>query len=530
MLYDVTTGRVVYNGAPGLLKVYVPPMGRYVVLIRRGNVEWIDTATFESHGLLATVRTIIESLAVLPDGRVAVSEWLARKTSIWDPRTGQVTAAPSYVGTLSAAGPWVAGFDASQVLLMNPTTNEQRALLGQSRVLGDSITFMGGKPEEPTTLVSFAEGMARVWDLHRSAAVVWRLGRRLYAAPHALMEGGKSVLATAQDGRLFLRGLEPDAREVELAKLPARAFIIHAAPDGVHAYITTLDSRLLRIDVHTRELEVLATETPAFQRFVVSPDGKALLALSYEEMNAVLWNFETGKTTKYDTLRGRCEAVAIAPDSKTAVISCGVAHDRSYTRLDVATGAATEVAFPSSLAHIIGFTPSGRYFYGMTDAGELLRWDWSTMALERRHVHSSHGVTGLPLTDDLVISSGGEGLAVTMFSTGVSHALDRAPLVAHMTYQPRTGMLGGIVSGAGDRVGLWDLRTGETWNVPRFDANDDIDITADGRLVVAGFDGVLRVFVPPATLSATPAETRAWLGSLTSVTLDPDPSATASCE
>jgi hypothetical protein len=188
------------------------------------------------------------------------------------------------------------------------------------------------------------------------------------------------------------------------------------------------------------------------------------------------------------------------------------------------------VAFPTSLAHIIGFTPSGRYFYGITDAGELLRWSWPSGALERRQVHAVHGMAGVPLTDDLVASSGGDGLRVTMFSTGVSYMLDAVPLVSNLTYQPRTGVLGGIVSGAGDRVGLWDLRTGETWNVPRFDARDAFTITEDGRLVVAGFDGVLRVFVPPATLSATPTETRAWLGSLTSMTLGNDAGATVSCD
>jgi WD40 repeat protein len=531
-LYDVSEGRVVYSGAPGLLATYVGPSGRYVVIIRRGNIEWIDALTLESHAFAITVRTINQSVAVLPDGRVVVSDWLGRKAWVWDPRAGTTVATPTYVGTLTAAanGSWIAGFDAATVALMNPGTNEVRQLLGHGRVLGWAASFLEDAKGEPTTLATYAEGLVRIWDLLPSAAVTLRLGRRLYEPLYAVLGGGKLMLLAAQDGRVLLRGLAADAPEEVLTKLISRPSKIVAAPDGVHALLVTLDGKLLRFDLGTKTFETMGEDVPSIQDLAITRDGRRAVGISVHAQAAIIWDLEHHREKRLGDLHGVCSEVALSPDDRSAVLNCGRGHQRSFTAYDLESGAMEDLPLPGSLVHLLGFSPSGRYVFGLAATGDLLRWTWATKALDRRPTHNADGHAGLVLTDDLVLSTGADGLKLTWFGLGVDWLIDRAPVIGHLTYSPHTGFLGGMVFGDGDRINLWNLGSGETWNAPRFGGDAPIVITDDGHLVAPGFDGVLRVFTPPATLSATPAETRAWLDTLTSVELGKDRTAAQSCE
>jgi WD40 repeat protein len=534
-LYDVSEGQVVYAGAPGLWTTYVTPSGRYVVIVRRGNIEWIDALTLESHGFAVTVRTLYQAIAGLPDGRVVVSDWQGRKAWVWDPHAGTSALTPAYVGTLGAApsGSWVAGFDTASVALMNPGTNEVRQLYGHGRVLGQGVAFLNdpGDPKgEPTTLATFADGLVRVWDLTPDGALALRMGRRLYAAPYAVLGGGKRLLVAAQDGRLILRGLDAGSPEEVLTRLPARPNRIVAAPDGVHALISTLDGKLLRFDLATRKLETLDHDVPSIQDMAITRDGRHAVGVSLHESTGIVWDLEHGRSVRLGEMHGTCEAVALSPDDRSAVLSCSIGRERSYTTYDFATGAVASLPLPSSLVHMLGFSPSGRYLYGIAAPGDLLRWTWATKVLDRRPTHAAGGRAGLVLTDDLVFSSGADGLKLTYFGLGVDRLIDRAPLVRLLTYSAETGFLAYAVLGDGDRINLWNGGSGETWNAPKFGANAPYALTDDGHLVAAGFDGILRVFTPPATLSATPAETRAWLDTLTSVELGEERVAHRTCE
>ncbi len=112
-------------------------------------------------------------------------------------------------------------------------------------------------------------------------------------------------------------------------------------------------------------------------------------------------------------------------------------------------------------------------------------------------------------------------------SLGVSRVIDKRAVVSNLFLSPDGRSVGGQ-SNADAGLKVLDLESLERWSVPRFRAGNAL-FANDGRLLVAGGDGAIRIYSPPTPLAATPGETKAWLEAQTSVELDEGTAPRMSC-
>jgi WD40 repeat protein len=252
-------------------------------------------------------------------------------------------------------------------------------------------------------------------------------------------------------------------------------------------------------------------------RLLLGADGRHAIALSARSSTGYVWDLVARRSRAFPSLNGACDRVALSADDRVGVFNCSIDEREGLTVVDLASGAARVLPMPATIVSLLGFTPSGRYLYAVARAGELLRWEVATGVLATREVHLAEGDDGDVLDEDLVYSTGADGLVLTMFSTGVSVLVDPTPDVRFFALSPDRRFAAATVAAELHGIRLWDLASGESWSVPTSRGVRRPSFTADGHVVTSGRDGMIRIYPPPPDLLAGPAETRAWLDRQTSV-------------
>ncbi len=103
LLYDLELRSVVFSGTRGMWGAKVSPHGRYVIVMRRGSVQWLDAVTLETHGLTYKLH-FSDPIDFLPDGRVVLAgTGKAATVGIWNPRTGTIDPQSLGVGSVATA-------------------------------------------------------------------------------------------------------------------------------------------------------------------------------------------------------------------------------------------------------------------------------------------------------------------------------------------------------------------------------------------------------------------------------------------
>jgi WD40 repeat protein len=527
-LYDVDAHRVVYDSAPGVGVSAVSPYGRGVVLVRRGLVEWLDAVTLASRARPASVRDFAPP-AFMSDGRVLLTDERSQKTEIWDPVDDKTVTLPLYASAAGASpdGKLVAGFNTSgSVIVVDTTTLGTRELRGHGRHIGRWVQFIGN--DTVATLVD--GGNARMWDVAPPPAERLAVGKQPYDAPTAVADAAQTLFAAAQDGRVLRRRLEGGAAE-PIFRAPARVLQLAVTPDGQTVLVATVAGELWRWQAPAAAPELLFRDVPVLARLAIARDGQHALGLSGHEEIGVVWDLAARTRRAFDHMNGYCESVALSGDDRLGAFSCSLDARSGVTVVDLEhDGAARVLVSPYAFTYMIGFSPSGRYLYALARAGRLLRWDVATGALATREVHNAEADGGQVLDEDLVYSTGADGLVLTLFSLGVSHLVDATADVRGFVLSPDHRLASGRTGSDENGILLWELASGESWSVPRYAGIREVSFGRDGQVVAAGKDGAVRLFARPATLAAPPAETRAWLGSLTSVRLGDELAPRPACE
>ncbi len=526
-LYDVSERQVVYVSMPGVGDTYISPYGRALVLERSGRIEWLDAETLSSRSLELVTR-LFSLINFFRDGRVLATDERTQKSEIWNPYDGSVTQLPIYSGALAASpsGKLVAGFNPTgSVWTVDTATMTTRELRGHGHHTGRTVEFIG---ENTVASLIDASG-ARMWDVSLPPADGMILGRVPFEPQYVLLEDGQTLLMNAQDGRVLRRRL-PDAQLEELFRVKGRMVQLVANADGSTVLVLVNNGDLHRYDGHSGKLDKLFTEVPPVHQIEVTRDGRHAIGISFLGDVVLVWDLEHRTSRRLEGLNGYCEKVAISPDQRTGVISCSTQTSSGFTLVDLVDGTTRHLATPHALARVMGFSPSGRYLFGMARNGTALRWELGSGALVTRRLQNAEAQSGVPLSDDLLLTTGSSGLLLSVFSLGLSRVIDPTSDILNLYVSPDRRVAAGIAQSRENGISLWDLVSGESWSIPRYTGRRQVQFTRDGGVVAAGRDGQLRIFAPPATLAASPERTKAWLDTLTSVQLDDEQAPRSSCE
>ncbi len=526
LLYDVVARRVVWAGAPGVSFTALSRRGPHLVLSRRGLLEWLDAATLEAHGLPFRLN-YFNPVDFFSDGRVLLAPRNPATVNVWHPHTGKLDELTLFPGPVAAApgGHRAAVFDASSnVWVEDLDSNEERTFHGHRNELSRVIEFVGDD-----LAASMQEtGGIRLWNLVPPPAEVLSLGGIRFEPAHALAQDGQVLVMSAQDGRVLRRDLRRKTQEV-LFRTEGPALEVAASNDGNVVIALQQNGDLVRFDRRTGGQDVPFTGVGRLQVLVVSHDGRHAAGASFHESSAYFWDLERKTEQHLEDMNGSCDALVLAPDDQAVALGCALAGELGLTYHDFEQGTTRVLRSASPGVRLIGFTPSSRHVFGIALDGRVLRWDVATGAMVSRQVHSAEAKGGSIVGEDLLLSSGADGLRLSLFSLPLAVDIDAQTDLASSLVSRDLAIVGGRNHSSQGYL-FWDLATHERWSVPLYEGKRPPLIAHDGSVVTSSLGGDIHIFAPPGRLEETPAQTRAWLDSLTSVGLGDERRPRPTCE
>lgn len=267
----------------------------------------------QSYGFSLKNIDTLYSLAVTPDGRLAISAHLDSALKVWDPATGRKLRtltgheAPVLAVALAPDGLHAAsGSQDRTVRVWNLKTGRVRHTLTGHEGTPFTVRIT---PDGQRVVSRADDGLVRVWDLAS--------GRALHAM-------GKPKYPS-----FFTFALEEDWMEFELPDLyyGISEYALAVTPDSQRAIAAfsggflsdgTLSGDVVKVwDLETgRELHSLGGHTGAVFCVDVAPDGRWAVSASTDH-TARVWNLETGHLAHILSGHSACvQAVAVTPDSR----------------------------------------------------------------------------------------------------------------------------------------------------------------------------------------------------------------------
>lgn len=235
-----------------------------------------------------------------------------------------------------------------------------------------------------------------------------------------------------------------------------------------------------------------------------SPDGKAVVSASKDDIGLRLWNVETG-TPIGDVLKGHIappRSVAFSPDGKMIVSG---SMDRTLLRWDVATGQPIGKPLAGHEAGVasVAFSPDGKLIVSGSYDKFLRLWNASTgLAIGEPLGGHRDGVSSVAFSPDsrLVVSGSADTtLRLWDVATGkaIGELLSRRRQAVHSVAFSPDGKF--VVSGGGDySVRLWDVETRKQIGDSLKGHTDEVTsvvFSHDGKRVYSGsFDMTLRLW------------------------------------
>jgi WD40 repeat protein len=163
-------------------------------------------------------------------------------------------------------------------------------------------------------------------------------------------------------------------------------------PGSNEFYSSGVDGKILRwnLNSNVKQYHTLINNNFINRSLAISPNGR-WLACGTTSTGIQLFNLNTGTSTP-ELLEGHkswVDALAFTPDSKGLFSS---STDKSIIYYDLIEGTKSVfITLPSTKARCLAVSPSGRFLFGGTDDGKLIRWNMDTK--EETVVHNSPGNT-----------------------------------------------------------------------------------------------------------------------------------------
>ncbi|HUX76475.1 MAG TPA: hypothetical protein VMY40_07555 [Anaerolineae bacterium] len=406
----------------------------------------------------------INGVAVMPDGRRAISASFDGTLIVWDLERGAA----------------------------------ERTLWGHT----GGVSAVAVTPDGRQAILASYDGTLKVWDLEseRGAEERTLTGHTDWVNAVAVTPDGRRAISASSDGTLIVWDLERGAGERALRGHTARVSAVAVTPDGRRAISASGDGTLKVWDLERGEaVRTLAGYTSGVTAVAVTPDGRRAISAS-ADWTLIVWDLERGAEER--TLRGHTNwvtAVAVTPDGRRA-ISGSTDRTLKVWGLESERGAEERtLAGHTGQVIAVAVTPDGRRAISASWDGTLKVWDLERGAAERTLTGHTGEVSAVAVTPD-----GRRAISASWDGTLIVWDLERG--VEERTLRGHTGAVWAVavtrdgrraISASWDRtLKVWDLERGEEEHTLTGHTGEVIAVavTPDGRRAISASWGTLKVW------------------------------------
>jgi WD40 repeat protein len=403
----------------------------------------------------------VNSVALTPDGRRAVSASSDGTLKVWDLESGQ----------------------------------EIRTLRGHA----GKVNSVALTPDGRRAVSASSDGALKVWDLESGQEIRTFQGHAGKINAVALTPDDRRAVSASSDGTLKVWDLESDHEIRTLGGHVGKVNSVALTPDGRRAVSASSDRTLKVWDLESgQEIRTLRGHAGGVNFVALTPDGRRAVSASSDRTLKV-WDLESGQ--KIRTLRGHADkvnAVALTPDGRRAV---SASSDRTLKVWDLESDREIRtLRGHADKVNAVALTPDGRRAVSASSDRTLKVWDLESdqeICTLRGH---AGGVNAVALTPDgcRAVSASSDGtLKVWDLENGQEIWTLRGH-VGGVNFVALTSDGRRAVSASSDRtLKVWDLENGrEIWTLRgHADKVNSIALTSDGRRAVStSSDRTLKVW------------------------------------
>jgi WD40 repeat protein len=433
------------------------------------------------------------TVAVLPDGRRALSGSMDRTLRLWDLDTGAelrrfeghsdpvraVAVLPDGRRALSSSS------DGTLRLWDLETGAELRRFEGHSKAVMTVAVLADGR----CALSSSSDGTLRLWDIETGTELRRFEGHSKAVMTVAVLADGRCALSSSSDGTLRLWDIEAG---VELRRFEGNGAVTAVAvlADGHRALSGCGDGTLRLWDLETgAELRRFEANHIGVATVALLMDGRRALS-GYYGPTMRLWDLETGAELRRFEEHGEgVITVAVLPDGRRALSG---SWDRTLRLWNLETGAEPRrFAGHGDQVMTVTMLAEGRRALSGSKDQTLRLWDLETGAeLRRFEGHSKAVMTVAALADGRCALSGSSDGTLRLWDIETGAELRR--FEAHGEAVTTVAVLADghrALSGSDNyTLRLWDLETGA--ELQRFERRgydaETLALLADGRRALSG--------------------------------------------
>ncbi|MFC1717359.1 NB-ARC domain-containing protein, partial [Candidatus Poribacteria bacterium] len=279
----------------------------------------------------------INSVAVTPDGKFAISGSSDNTLKVWDLDTG------AEVRTLQGHTDWVMSVtvtpdgkfaisgssDKTLKVWDLDTGAEVRTLQGHTNTVW-SVTVT---PDGKFAISGSSDKTLKVWDLDTGAEVRTLQGHTNTVWSVTVTPDGKFAISGSSDKTLKVWDLDTGAEVRTLQGHTDWVMSVTVTPDGKFAISGSSDKTLKVWDLDTgAEVRTLQGHTDWVMSVTVTPDGKFAISGSSDNTLKV-WDLKTGEEVASFACEGALYACAVAPDGRT-IVTGGASGQVHFLRLE----------------------------------------------------------------------------------------------------------------------------------------------------------------------------------------------------
>ncbi|MBF0320467.1 MAG: caspase family protein [Nitrospirae bacterium] len=435
--------------------------------------------------------SLVNSVAITPDGKYALSGSSDNTLILWDIATGK----------------------------------EIRTFSGHS----NRVSSVAISPDGKYALSGSDDKTLKLWDISTGMEIRTFTGHSKYVNSVAISPDGKYALSGSRDKTLKLWDIATGKKIRTFTGHSDWVNSVAISPDGKYALSGSRDKTLKLWDIATgRKIRTYTGHTGWINSVAITPDRKYVLSGCNDNI-LKLWDIATGRVIR--TFKGlsfiAIASVAITNDGKYAA----VASPGTLILLDIATGRVNlTFEVDSDQVNSVAITPDGKYVLTGNDTilddndKSLKLWDITTGSVIRT-IGDTNRITSIAITpnDKYALSVVDGTLKLLDIATGsVIRTFDpeSSDTVLSVAISPNGKY---ALSGGKSDLTLWDIDTGS--DIQTFDSHEGwhiaVSITPDGKYALSGnTDNTLKLWD-----IATSTKIRTFTGHssrICSVSITPD--------